>query len=212
MAGGPAGGRRRTTVAERRERRGAVEDPAVVLEAAAAFLAVRPRSVAETRRRLTSLGYREALIAHVVERLETFGYLDDEAFGRAWLESRDRARPRGTLVLRRELLAKGLAPALVATLLAERDAGGPEGVHAAAAPAAAGAPTTDPDLVAAGRLLARRRATLLREGDPRRRRQRAYALLARGGFDPDVIRQAIGEAGLFADDPDLSVTEALEEP
>ncbi len=190
---------RRASVAERRERRAAVEDPAVVLDAAAAFLAVRPRSIGETRRRLETLGYQSSLIEHVIERLLAYGYLDDAAFGRAWLESRDRARPRGAHALRSELLAKGLERDLVATLLAERDDG-------ALAPEAPGTEVLDggPDLAAARRLLARRHAALLREADPRRRRQRAYALLARSGFYPDVIRQALA-TGLDPDtdrDPD----------
>ncbi|MGH2467181.1 MAG: regulatory protein RecX, partial [Candidatus Limnocylindrales bacterium] len=105
MSPGPGSGpaaegqprRRGATAADRRARRAAVEDPAIVLDAAAAFLAVRPRSVAETRRRLRQLGYREGLVEEAVGRLITLGYLDDEGFGRAWLESRDRARPRGEL-------------------------------------------------------------------------------------------------------------------
>ena len=48
----------RESFAERRERRAAVDDPAVVLEAAARFLEARSRSVAEVRRRLTGAGYR----------------------------------------------------------------------------------------------------------------------------------------------------------
>lgn len=193
---GPA---RRASVAERRERRAAVEDPAVVLDAAAAFLAVRPRSIGETRRRLEMLGYQSALIEDVIERLTAYGYLDDAAFGRAWLESRDRARPRGSHALRSELLAKGLERELVAILLVERDDG-------ALAPDASETEVPDggPDLAAARRLLARRQAALVREPDPRRRRQRAYALLARSGFDPDVIREALA-TGLDPDtdrDPD----------
>jgi hypothetical protein len=47
------------------------------------------------------------------------------------------------------------------------------------------------DLDAARRLLERRGAALLREVDPRRRRAKAYALLARSGFDPDVCRDAV---------------------
>ena len=164
-----------------------------MLDAAAAFLAVRPRSIGETRRRLATLGYQAALIDHVIERLAAYGYLDDAAFGRAWLESRDRARPRGTHALRSELLAKGLERDLVVTLLAEREGEGPD-----AALSGAEVPEGGPDLAAARKLLARRQAALTRELDPRRRRQRAYALLARGGFDPDVIRQALA-TGL---DPD----------
>jgi regulatory protein len=185
----------RRSVAERRERRAAVADPGVVLEAAAAFLAVRPRSIAETRARLASMGYRAPLVDLVVERLRGYGYLDDVAFGRAWLESRDRVRPRGRIVLCRELLAKGLAPALVATLLDERPGVGQDATNGdadAVADGDADPARHDPDVTAAQRLLARRRAALARQADPRRRRHRAYALLARNGFDPEVIRQALG--------------------
>ena len=42
------------------------------------------------------------------------------------------------------------------------------------------------DEAAAERLLARRASQLGRVPDPRVRRQRAYALLARNGFDPGV--------------------------
>ena len=51
-----------------------------------------------------------------------------------------------------------------------------------------GGETPSPDRVAAERLLARHARALARVADPRQRRQRAYALLARNGFDPDVCR------------------------
>jgi len=175
---GATRGRGRAPLAERQQRHAAVDDPAVVLETAAAFIAVRPRSIGETRRRLASAGYRADLVDHVIERLSAYGYLDDAAFGRAWLESRDRARPRGTHALRGELLAKGLDRDLVTVLLAERGD-------------AAAADAVTPDLAAARQLLARRGGAVRSEPDPRRRRERSYALLARHGFDPDVIREAL---------------------
>ena len=105
MSGRP---RRRETPAEGRERRAAVDDPSVVLEAAARFLEARSRSVAEVRRRLGRAGYRPELVEGAIVRLTQIGILDDTAFGRAWLESRDRARPRGEIALRRELALKGI--------------------------------------------------------------------------------------------------------
>jgi hypothetical protein len=47
------------------------------------------------------------------------------------------------------------------------------------------------DAVAAERLLARHARSLARVADPGQRRQRAYALLARNGFDSDTARDAI---------------------
>jgi regulatory protein len=144
------------------------------MEAAAAFLAVRPRSVAETSRRLRHLGYSEPLVDQVVAQLIELGYLDDEAFARAWIESRDRARPRGELALRRELGQKGVDRQVTDDVLAARTEGSDGEI----------------DMTAALRLLDRRRSSLERESDPVKRRRKAYALLARNGFDPDTCRSA----------------------
>ena len=167
---------RRETYAERRERRAAVDDPAVVLDAAARFLETRSRSVSEVRRRLTSAGYRAELVDDAISRLTELGMLDDEAFARLWVESRDRARPRGERALRDELRLKGVDRAIVDTILDER-----RSPDAEAAPA--------PDRTAAERLLDKHARTLRRIADPRQRRQRAYALLARNGFDPETCRE-----------------------
>jgi SOS response regulatory protein OraA/RecX len=163
--------RRRESFAERRERRAAIDDPAVVLEAAARFLEARARSVAEVRRRLGSAGYRAELIDGAITRLTELGMLDDATFGRAWIESRDRARPRGERALRQELGLKGVERSVVDELLAERRADRPpDGAEV--------------DVTAAERLLARNARALERVTDARARRQRAYGLLARNGFDP----------------------------
>ena len=173
-----AGRRPRPSFAERREERAAIDDPGVVLEAAARFLEARSRSVAEVRCRLGRAGYRAELVDGAITRLTELGMLDDAAFGRAWVESRDRARPRGEIALRRELAIKGVDRGIVDELLEERrdlsvaaDCGGV-------------------DLEAARRLLARHERSLARVADPRMRRQRAYALLARNGFDPETCRAA----------------------
>jgi regulatory protein len=180
--------RRRETPAEGRARRGAVDDPAVVLDAAARFLEVRPRSVDEVRRRLRDAGYRLDLVVTAIERLTDLGMLDDEAFARAWVESRDRARPRGERALRSELRRKGVVDSIVTDVLGERDAGldgGDAGLGGGEAPAGSA------DETAAAALLARRGGAAARVADPRKRRAKAYALLARNGFDPDVAGRAV---------------------
>src|SRR5512140_317944 len=94
--------RRREGFNEKRERLGQVDDPAVVLEAALRFLEPRQRSIGEVRRRLTRVGYRTELVEGAIARLVELEMLDDEAFARTWIESRDRARPRGERALRME--------------------------------------------------------------------------------------------------------------
>ena len=173
MAEEPGNRRRRSTYAERKAERAKVEDPAEVLEAAARYLEARPRSTSEVRRRLTTMGYRSGLVDGAVTRLTEMGYLDDEAFARSWVASRDRARPRGGHALRRELQLKGVDRETVDAVLEEREE-------------EASGDASSADEAGAERLLAKKLPSLLRERDPRKRLQKAYALLARNGFPPDV--------------------------
>lgn len=163
-----------------------------MLEAAARFLEPRARSVAEVRRRLTGTGYRPDLVDGAIERLLELGVLDDEAFARAWVESRDRARPRGERAIRQELGLKGIDRTTMDLVLAERR-------EAVAGTTADDGVMVSADQAAAERLLARNARSLARVADPRQRRQRAYALLARNGFDPEVCRSV---AARVTEDPD----------
>ncbi len=193
--------------AERRARRAEIRDPEVVLGAALRFLEVRARSVAETRRHLLAAGYDEALVAGAVERLLDLGILDDASFARAWVASRDRAHPRGERALRDELARKGIARELVELVLVERASGaGLDGSGRTGGRTGSRTGTSDSDAAlgaderAATALLERRRASLIRIAEPRLRRQRAYALLARNGFDPDVAARVAERFARESDD------------
>ncbi len=193
-----AGPRRRESLADRRARKAAIDDPAAVLDAAARFLEARSRSVAEVRRRLTGAGYRADLVEGAIARMLELQMLDDEAFARAWVESRDRARPRGERAIREELHLKGVDRAVIDTVLGDRrdahDTQDPDELPRSA------------DRVAAERLIARHARALDRVADPRQRRRRAYALLARNGFDPETCREvAAGVDGSLAGElPDVN--------
>lgn len=172
-----AGRRRREGFNEKRERLGAVDDPAIVLEAALRFLEPRQRSIGEVRRRLSRVGYQPELVEGAIARLVELGMLDDQAFARTWIESRDRARPRGERALRFELARKGIDRQTAADVIADREVEMP-----------------DADADAARRLLERNAGVLARVADPRARRQRAYALLSRNGFDSETAVAAIAAA------------------
>lgn len=161
------------------------------------------------------MGYRPELVDDVIARLLVLGYLDDDAFARSWVESRDRAKPRGEHALRRELQLKGVDRQLVDGILGERR----EDARADAAAAGDGE-SPNPDDAAAERLLRRKLPAVLRETDVRKRRQRAYALLARSGFGPDVCsavtRRVLDDlpvdgAGDEEDDEDGADPDALSE-
>ena len=189
-SGTPSGGRRprrpRESYTERRARRAEIDDPELVLGAALRYLETRARSVAETRRRLTDAGYRPELVEAAIDRLLALGILDDDAFARQWVESRDRARPRGEIALKRELWQRGIAQPVIEAVLDERRTGNVEDGPSGSSQEIAGSERVAPDEAAALRLLERRRRELERVTDPRKRRARAYALLARNGFDSEI--------------------------
>ncbi len=176
----------------RLERHAAETDPNVVLNAAARFLEVRSRSVYEVRRHLIAAAFTPELVEGAITRLAELGMLDDRAFAAAWVESRDRARPRGRTALRRELVLKGIDRETVATVLAARDEAALEDGDEIAGPrgGSGSARIGSADETAAQRLLNKNRGSLLRVEDPRARRHRAYAMLARNGFDPETCREA----------------------
>jgi regulatory protein len=183
----------------RRDRHAAETDPAVVMNAAARFLELRSRSVEEVRRHLIEASFPAELVEGVITRLEDVGLLDDEVFARLWVESRDRSKPRGQIALRRELALKGIDRETAEAILAER-AESAQAVGAGRGDNASEDGTADE--TAAMRLLAKNRASLQRVADPRTRRSRAYALLARNGFDPDVCREVSARAAGMDDGAD----------
>ena len=93
---------------------------------------------------------------------------------------------RGERALRQELRAKGVDRAVIDDVIAARDRESDAGSDVDARPDGA-------DGAAARRLLARHARALDRVGDARQRRQRAYALLARNGFDSETATTAIAE-------------------
>ena len=95
-----------------------------LVDKALRFLSFRPRSEKEVRDYLwkkarrkkvgllsfqsPTLGNSGSLIDEVIVRLKDLGYVDDKAFVSWWLEQRIRFRPRGKMLLRSELFAKGI--------------------------------------------------------------------------------------------------------
>ena len=152
----------------------AIADPDACREQALRLLERQRRTRADLERRLAERGFAAATIAPVLERLAAVGLVDDVEFARAFLAGRWGRRPTGWTRLRQELRAKGIADAdvLAARALIEQREGGVD------------------EISTARRLLAQvghRYAKL----DPRLRNQRLYALLARRGFDGELIRRAL---------------------
>jgi len=144
------------------ERAGRLTDERTALDATLRFLAPRPRSEREVRRRLERGGCPAETIDAVLTRLRAHGYLDDSAFAHYWVEQRQTFRPRGARLLQAELRQHGVRAELP-ELNAEADA------YRAAA----------------------KRARQLTGADEATFRTRLGQLLARRGFDWEVITPTV---------------------
>jgi regulatory protein len=143
-------------------------------EAALKLLERTRRTRRDLERRLKEKDFYAATIASTLDRLAEVGLIDDVEFARAWLAGRWGRRPSGWRRLVQELRAKGISEEdaeRARELLSERGSA-PDEVGSAA------------KLVAQAR---KRYARL----EPQAQRQRLYALLARRGYDSDVIRRAL---------------------
>lgn len=84
------------------------DEAAKIMNKAFDYLSRRNHSVKELKNKLIkkfSAGY---LIEKTIKRLKELGYLNDEIFAREWIESRLKNNPKGRILIRRELLAKGV--------------------------------------------------------------------------------------------------------
>ena len=95
------------------ERLRAAEEERTLIDRAAMFLAVRPRSRTETRRRLLRPAPHRtpptaAAVDRALDRLEHMGYLDDAAFAEYWTEQRERFSPRSARAIQQELRQRGI--------------------------------------------------------------------------------------------------------
>ena len=75
------------------------------------FLASRPRSASEMRRRL-SRQYAPDTVDSTIRLFEGAALLDDAAFATYWVDQRQQFSPRGPRALRAELRQKGIASGL----------------------------------------------------------------------------------------------------
>ena len=78
-----------------------------------------------TRKQLAQLLTRKRIsldiATPVLDRLQEVGLINDEAYARSFVSSRQRTRPRGSRALSSELWAKGISPEVIDRVLTETD-------------------------------------------------------------------------------------------
>ncbi|HWC29406.1 MAG TPA: regulatory protein RecX [Dehalococcoidia bacterium] len=94
---------------ERRQELEAEDQRLGAVESALRLLAMGPRSEHDLRERLTRRrGFRREAVDHAVQRMRDLGYLNDAAFARLWVESRQSSTPRSKRALAFELSRRGV--------------------------------------------------------------------------------------------------------
>ncbi len=88
--------------------RKAKDNEEVAIQKAGKFLSYRPRSEDEVRKNLKKQKFQEEVIEKVIDRMRRGGLVNDVNFAELWVENRSEFRPRGSRLLRMELLKKGI--------------------------------------------------------------------------------------------------------
>lgn len=84
------------------------------------FLSFRPRTAKEVRDRLKQYEVKDVdKQDQVISRLKDKGYLDDVAFARWFIESRNTHRPRSPRMLAQELMQKGVGREDISSVIGE---------------------------------------------------------------------------------------------
>ena len=134
--------------------------------AALKLLAVRSRSVAEMRQRLSSR-FGQHVVEPTVTRLVDEGLLNDAEFAHQWRQSRERRKPRSRQMIERELKQRGVSSEVASGALEGYD-------------------SLDAAYRAAARYSARQAGNNRGIFD-----RRVGAFLARRGFESSIVRQTL---------------------
>lgn len=164
--------------------RAALIDKAI--RAAMNRLAKRPSSRRDMDAKLNKLGYESDVRAATLDYLENLNYIDDVAYAKALVEEMLRLKPAGPRLLKQKLWQKGISGKLAETAVAE------------AIQRAEQDDTTTSQRDHA-RTVAEKKLRTLGRYDEATKKRRVYSLLARRGFDHEVIDSVMSKLDFSAD-------------
>lgn len=144
------------------------------LRAAMKILARRPFARSELKQRLEAREFDHETVSRVVDHLAGLGLIDDEAFAREALAQLTRRAPAGEHLKKRMLARHGVEPEVARRILAEE--------------------STQTDAEQDARRLIASRYAAMQSLAPQARARRLLALLARRGFDEELIERLVREA------------------
>lgn len=144
------------------------------IRAAMNRLARRPSSRHDMDTKLQKLGYESDVRAATLDYLENLNYINDETYARALVEEMLRLKPAGPRLLKQKLWQKGLSGKLADAAVAE-------------AMEQAEQDETATSQYDHARNVAEKKLRSLGRYDAATQKRRVYSMLARRGFDQEVI-------------------------
>lgn len=144
-------------------------------------LSMTARSRSELAERLARKDVPEEIATRLLDRFEEVGLIDDEAFARSWVDSRQRTRGLARTALAVELRRKGIADETARTVLAEVD---PD------------------DEEAAARRLVQKKLRSMRGLDEQVAARRLVGMLARKGYGAGLAYAVVRQELALQDEPD----------
>lgn len=145
----------------------------LALEAAMRLLARRPHSRAEIKRKLFQRRFSAETIESTLNECERLALLDDDAFARVLIDE-SRQKGHGSRRILSTLLNKGVDKTLAERALADLE-------------------NPDEEMENARRVFERKLASLSKENDPRRKKEKLYRHLASKGFSSEIVFRLFDE-------------------
>lgn len=134
------------------------------------YLGFRMRSEQEVKQKLLDLEYGEAVVLESIVKLKKIGFLNDEKFSEALLETRKRSSKRGPRAIKEELHRKGIGKELQEKVMETY---------------------SEDEQIEVARGLAEKEAGRNRTLSPRQTEQRIQNLLLRRGYSFGIIKEAL---------------------
>lgn len=134
------------------------------------YLGFRMRSEHEVKTKLLELEYGEAVVLEAIIKLRKLGFLNDENFSEALLETRKRSSKRGPRAIQDELQRKGIEKELQEKVMESY---------------------SEDEQIQVARELAEKEASRNRALSPRQTEQRIQNLLLRRGYSFAIIKEAL---------------------
>ncbi len=134
------------------------------------YLGFRMRSEYEVKKKLLDLEYGEAVILEAIVKLKRLGFLDDDKFSEALLETQKRSSSKGPRAIQQELQRKGIGKELQEKVLESY---------------------TQEEQLQIATKLAEKAANSNRAVAPSQLKQKIQNALLRKGYSFDIIKQAL---------------------